>query len=72
MRAGLSFRVALKACLEEAGSGFKGLAEAEGLNRSALSALVGGTARSPYNRERDALAGALGVTRKWLDKQLAL
>lgn len=70
MRAGLSFPVAVKAVLEEEGDSLKALAAREGVNRTALSALLGGRARSPYERERDVLARRLQVSRKWLDRQL--
>jgi len=70
MRAGLSFPLAARSVLEQDAGGVTGVAKRHGVNRTALSALLGGSARSPYIREREVLALELGVTRKWLDNEL--
>lgn len=70
MEAGLDFGQAVRAALGH--GGMRALAKKHELTETSLSAVLNGTARSPYHRVRDALADHFGVAREWIDEQADL
>jgi transcriptional regulator with XRE-family HTH domain len=65
--AGAPLALAVRAAL---GMSQREIADAYGIGETTLSALLAGSARYPYERTRNVLAGALGVERGWLDQQI--
>jgi hypothetical protein len=63
---GIPFPAAVRAVL----GSIRDFSAAHDVSETAVSGLINGSAPYPYERERAALAVALGVERAWLDQRL--